>query len=130
MLASSSPAFMSSPPLFPLKLSLSRVPSDVPSCCLTSSFSLFSFILGFDSLSYHDSSSSFLMTLSSSFLPKFVLQLPSLFDLHLLILILVSERGDYLYFGFASHFLVWFCISKSLLTTATSSSHLCYCIYL
>lgn len=43
---------------------------------------------------------------SSWFLIKFILQLSSLFDLHLLIVISVSGRSDYFCFDFASH-LIW-----------------------
>lgn len=111
MLCSSSTiVFILSPLLFPLKLSLSRDPSDVPSCCLTSCFSPHTFILVFAIqsllLSWTTHPHSLYDCFSCWFLIKFILWLSSLFELHLLIPISVSERNYYFCFDFASH-LIW-----------------------
>lgn len=75
---------------------------------LTSCFSLCSFILVYDiqSLLLSWTPHSLWLCFSSWFLIKFIFQLSSLFDLHMLIPISVSERCDYFCFDFASHF-IW-----------------------
>lgn len=107
MLCSSSIiVFILPSPLFALMPSLSRGPSDILSCWLSSCFSLCSFILVFDSLSsYHGCLTlipyDFVFQVDFSY--TFIRQLSRLSDLHLLIPISVSQRNDHFYFDFANH---------------------------
>lgn len=94
----------------PLKFFLNRGPSDIPSYFLAY-FLLLPLELHIghwhNLSSYHECPHSLWLCFSGRFLIKFIFQLSSLFDLHLLIPISVSDRNDYFCFDSANH-LIWF----------------------